>query len=512
MSIKVFDLFAGPGGLAEGFSACPAAGGDIPGAPFHVVMSIEKEADAHATLTLRAFLRQFPRGEWPGEYENFRRGEIGLDELYASWPEQFARARRETLGGPCELGRDNARVDEALAEALKDTGDHAKVVIGGPPCQAYSLAGRSRNRGRKDYVPEDDERNYLYREYLRVLCRVRPEVFVMENVRGILSARVGQRNIFQDILRDLRCPGLATGDRSARNLGYSIHSLVVAGENLKPEDYLIRAEDYGVPQARHRVILLGIRSDLQNQPAVLVPLDQKVTVEQVLYRLPRLRSLLSREADSPENWQSRVLEGAREMVRPRHGLPDPVIETIRHWMEGLETAEIPPSICTRYPLGGPDFDPSIPVELADWLGGNSRTLVGHEPRGHKADDLHRYFFASCWADSFGESPRSQDFPSFLAPDHENWKSGNFADRFRVQLRNEPAKTITSHISKDGHYFIHPDPSQCRSFTPREAARLQTFPDDYHFLGSRTSSYVQIGNAVPPWLAMKIAMIVRQLFE
>jgi DNA (cytosine-5)-methyltransferase 1 len=119
-------------------------------------------------------------------------------------------------------------------------------------------------------------------------------------------------------------------------------------------------------------------------------------------------------------------------------------------------------------------------------------------------DLTRYLFAATFAEVTGRAPKAHDFPNKLAPKHSNWRTGIFSDRFRVQIAERPASTITSHISKDGHYFIHPDPSQCRSLTVREAARLQTFPDDYVFLGNRTEQYVQVGNAVPPYLAKQIA--------
>jgi DNA (cytosine-5)-methyltransferase 1 len=125
-------------------------------------------------------------------------------------------------------------------------------------------------------------------------------------------------------------------------------------------------------------------------------------------------------------------------------------------------------------------------------------------------DLERYFFATVFGEVLGRSPRAVDFPRSLAPDHKNWESGKFVDRFRVQLWDNPATTITSHISKDGHYFIHPDPIQCRALTVREAARLQTFPDNYLFRGNRTEQYVQVGNAVPPLLSWQIGEVLRSI--
>jgi DNA (cytosine-5)-methyltransferase 1 len=118
-------------------------------------------------------------------------------------------------------------------------------------------------------------------------------------------------------------------------------------------------------------------------------------------------------------------------------------------------------------------------------------------------DLARYLFAATFATVHGRSPVAREFPAQLAPNHRNWDTGHFADRFRVQLWERPSRTVTSHISKDGHYFIHPDPLQCRALTVREAARLQTFPDNYRFFGNQTQQFEQVGNAVPPFLAMQI---------
>ena len=202
--VKVIDLFAGPGGLGEGFSACRANGNQA----FKIAISIEKEESAHRTLLLRAFFRQFEHKDVPEEYYAFLRGELGKhpeDELYKipklAKPLEEARKEAQQL----TLGEDNNIIYKKIREAM---GGDECILIGGPPCQAYSLVGRSRNYGAKDrqYSATDDHRNFLYLEYLKILARFQPKVFIMENVKGMLSAKVDGKLIFSAIQKDLRNP------------------------------------------------------------------------------------------------------------------------------------------------------------------------------------------------------------------------------------------------------------------------------------------------------------------
>jgi DNA (cytosine-5)-methyltransferase 1 len=282
--IPVIDLFAGPGGLGEGFASLSQPDGSP---AFKIRLSVEKDEDAHQTLQLRSFYRQFSRAELPDEYYQCLRRKITVAELFAQHPREAEAARREAW--LAELGDEKntpaTEVHRRISIAL--AGETEWVLIGGPPCQAYSLAGRSRNRGVKNYTLEGDPKHALYTEYLRIIADHWPTVFVMENVPGLLSATVNSQCLFDRIVKDLEspCSALAsgTGKRSHR---YRLHSLVQQRTSgaPRPSDFIVRAESYGVPQARHRVVIIGVRDDVGDvSPAPLKLRARTVTVADVQY-------------------------------------------------------------------------------------------------------------------------------------------------------------------------------------------------------------------------------------
>lgn len=502
MSIPVIDLFAGPGGLGEGFAALKGHNGD----PFFEIgLSIEKDPVAHKTLTLRAVFRQLRGTNDIKHYYSYVRGEID-ESSFRKIPgvaDAFAHAEKEAR---ClELGRsDESAIDDEIRAALN--GRENWVLIGGPPCQAYSLAGRSRRA--KDKTFQKDEKHFLYREYLRIIRVHKPTIFVMENVKGLLSSHHSGNPMFEKIIADL--------SRPAEGVDYEIRSMVKSGsgDSLKPTDYVIAAERYGIPQSRHRVILLGVRKDaalVRHQLLTVAP--KAASVRHAIDDLPKIRSRLSR-GDSVEAWRKAVQDAPSYLKGWRVENAFSLAEAMRDRASA--------AICTGT---GAAFIPKAykrpkkQTELQKWL--HDKSLGGvcqHEARSHMQSDLARYLFSACFAQEHGYSPRLDAFPPKLLPDHENvpTEAGTetipFKDRFRVQCRNDPATTVVAHIAKDGHYYIHYDPAQCRSLTVREAARLQTFPDNYFFAGNRTEQYTQVGNAVPPLLAYKLAQVVRGLLN
>lgn len=496
----VIDLFAGPGGLGEGFAALKRKGKPS----FKSVAAIERDEHANATLMLRHFIRAFSKAKIPEEYYSYIAGHITKEQLTSKFPKEWQDAEDSTLR--ISLGdSDPTALNRIVSDRLRK---HKKwALVGGPPCQAYSLVGRSRRANDPDF--ENDDKHFLYREYLKIIIDHAPPVFVMENVKGLLSAKVDGTPVITRILTDLSKPKAAISD-DENGLNYKLYSLSEAGVfegETSSGSFVVKAEDYGVPQARHRMFIVGVRSDIDVEPEILQK-QQAPTVRQVIGDMPAIRSGISKEVDSYEAWASAIKETKNQP-----------------WFEcrfnGKHNCEFDPWIAANgfnaLPRDRQSSRYSMPEFMSEWFTDDRlNSITGHEARSHMRSDLHRYFFSALHAEATGVSPKLVDFPDELLPNHKNVAAGKqgkmFSDRFRVQLPEKVSTTVTSHISKDGHYFIHFDPNQCRSLTVREAARLQTFPDNYHFEGPRTQQYHQVGNAVPPYLAHQISMIIADVLD
>ena len=273
-TFNVIDIFAGPGGLSEGFASYKGK------VAFDIRLSVEKEFWACETLRRRKAqnIDEIAAANVLAPLNRVRKNTSLIEELPSALAKDVsARVCQATLGEE----KSNLEVRTRLRKLkLNDR----TVLIGGPPCQAYSAAGKSRNKGNQNYDPLKDHRNFLYREYLRMLVATRPAVFVMENVKGLLSTKIKGHPIFESILTDLQQPQ----DYMNGLIGpkYRVYSLVAAGDrdsdllgslDLKPIDYLVKAEEFGIPQARHRIILLGIREDLKTIPNTLESSSQITT-------------------------------------------------------------------------------------------------------------------------------------------------------------------------------------------------------------------------------------------
>lgn len=480
-AIPVIDVFAGPGGLNEGFSRFATDDGSH---PFAVAGSFEMDAVACRTLRMRAAVRRVRQDAVEAEaYRRFLAGEIDLTTWSARPIVAAALTEADGEVHQVELGpTTRSASDEVIGEALRTRrrGDQPWVLVGGPPCQAYSLVGRSRRTN--DATFADDVKHHLYREYLNILQKFRPHVFVMENVKGLLSHRWGGVRMFDQILEDLREPG------------YEIRSFVVPEKDPDAGDFVIRAEEYGVPQRRHRVILLGVRHDVAGCRSRVLSPAPGPSVDAVIGRLPQIRSTISpKREDDAATWVA-----VRDEALALAGLSG-------------RNFRIPGDSGSEF---GSGTNRGSSDGLTGWLtGGVDTPVIQHTARGHMTADLRRYAFLSGMA-LRGQVVKTPDLPDQLLPAHTNLSRPDapFTDRFRVQVGTRPSTTVVSHISKDGHYYIHPDPGQMRSLTVREAARLQTFPDDYFFCGNRTQQYHQVGNAVPPFLARQLAEVVHDLLR
>ena len=315
------------------------------------------------------------------------------------------------------------------------------IIIGGPPCQSFSPLGKAKD----DNNMQKDPRNYLFENYVKVLNHFKPKFFVFENVTGLLDTEIQGKNIFKIILRRLRQK-------------YRVLS--------KEETIVLNATSYGVPQERKRVILIGTRRDLGVKPEEVYETIQKT------HYLP---------GDS-----ERQKDGLKRYVTVRDAIADlPKLHSGEGTVEALYPNDY--SECSEY------------VKLLRKP--SDKVLRDHIARKNNDKDIERY---KVMAENHWNFLQLLDFRPDLA--HE--KKRVFFNSYKVQWWDMPARTIIAHLYKDGNQFIHPDYEQGRSITVREAARLQSFPDDFVFEGSRTEQFKQIGNAVPPMLAEAIAKAIK----
>lgn len=416
--ITYIDLFAGAGGLSEGFIS----------QDFNPIAHVEIDEAACKTLTTRAAYHYLKKNNDIATYHNYLRGNIDRIALYEQIPQEIKNSIINQ-----GIGDEN---NEAIFQNIDAKLNNLEIknidlIVGGPPCQAYSLVGRARS---KDSM-KGDSRNYLYVQYAKYLERYQPKMFVFENVIGLLSAGKG---IY-----------LKNMERLFNKKGYKI------------EVFRVNAKKFGVLQKRKRLIIIGWKDDfMPNLPSFDI-FDSGISsfVHHLLSDLPCL------QAGDGINKFSKYLFPANDYLK---------VSGIRN---GLDI------------------------------------VTQHIARPHRNQDKEIYKIAvDIWEDKM-QRLNYNDLPEHLKT-HSNRTS--FTDRFKVVANNlGGSHTVVAHIAKDGHYYIHPDISQNRSISVREAARLQSFPDDYYFEGvkeegNRTAAFNQIGNAVPPLMANFIAKSIKEL--
>lgn len=384
------------------------------------VAHVESDKAACFTLRTRMAYHWLSAQDRNKEYNDYLSGKISRSVFYSLVPDHCINSVINA-----EIGKDTlSEIFRIIDKLLKGT--KIDLIIGGPPCQAYSIVGRSRDRNRM----KGDKRNYMYIYYAEFLKRYNPSCFVFENVTGLLSARDEEDNLYFNTMRDLFFES-----------GYETEFMTLS------------AEDYGVLQSRKRIILIGKRgksSGFYPEPAKWCP---GVNVYEVFKDLPFLRA-----------------------------------------GEG----EAGPCMTKKY-TGSYLYNA--------YIRNDALPVTWHQARPNNEQDLEIYrIVVELW------NKQKAKFNYNNLPDRlkTHLHRDSFLDRFKVVAGDlKCSHTVVAHIAKDGHYYIHPDIEQNRSLTPREAARLQTFPDDYFFesvsgVPQRTPVFRQIGNAVPVLLAQKIA--------
>lgn len=313
------------------------------------------------------------------------------------------------------------------------------VLVGGPPCQSYSSLGKAKDKNSM----KDDPRNFLFESYKKILDDLKPKIFVFENVSGLLSAKLGNRKTIDIVLEEL-----------GRN--YFLPK--------KTKKILLNAANYGVPQTRKRVILIGLRKDISEN------------IDEIYSNIKKTHYL-------PEDKNEKKLN-----KKKYHSVKD-AISSLPFLKPGHGQEKV-------------SFKPKSFSEFEKKIRRKSESeLTSHVARGHNEVDMERFYHMSKNEWTYKELLDRK-------PHLDHQKKRVFNNSYVVQKWNLPSKTIIAHLYKDGNQFIHPDFKQKRTLTPREAARLQSFPDNYFFSGSRTQQYKQIGNAVPPLMSEAIAKSIK----
>ena len=409
--INFIDLFSGAGGLSEGFIR----------AGFNPIAHVEMDKSASDTIRTRTVFHYLKQNKRLEKYYKYLRGQITRDEFWDLAPKSCLDSVINESIGESTLSSIFKSVDKSLGRRKVD------IVIGGPPCQAYSVVGRARDpKGMSD-----DPRNHLYKYYIEFLKRYSPKMFVFENVPGILSASNGEflQQIFDAV----------------KEAGYKM--------KIPPKKHL-NSKNFNVLQDRKRVIIIGWKDDLELEYPDFSEQEVKYSIMSSIFSdLPKLQN------------------GQGSIGPVRYAKPP---------TEYLERTKL---------RNGIEF------------------TTQHIARPHNENDLEIYRIAVNTLVKEGKRLKYAELPKRLIK-HKNLKS--FTNRFQVVKPDGISHTVVAHIAMDGHYYIHPDITQNRSISLREAARIQSFPDDFFFEGSRTSAFKQIGNAVPPLMAEGIAVKIKEM--